>query len=96
MLRADSFSSALFSVVTVCDVFCVHIITICSIEFLSEARRFIKCGQRSVTFDELKNAIKKENTHVCECLSSFKSGEPNSITKEPIYVGCNFGFIVYL
>ena len=22
--------------------------------------------------------------------------EPNSITKEPIYVGCNFGFIVYL
>ena len=35
-----------------------------------------KDGQRSVTFEELKNAIKKENTHECECLSSFKSGDP--------------------
>ena len=33
------------------------------------------------------------------CFKPFESsvdGEPNSITKEPIYVGCNFGFIVYL
>ena len=35
-----------------------------------------KDGQRSVTFEELKNAIKKENTHKRECLSSFKSGDP--------------------
>lgn len=42
-----------------------------------------KDGQRSVTFDELKNAIKKENTHECECLSSFKSGDPYGNRKSP-------------
>ena len=49
----------------------------------------------SVTFDELKEN-KKTNTQKSECSSLLMVGEPNSITKEPIYVGCNFGFIVYL
>ncbi len=37
-----------------------------------------KDGQRSVTFDELKNATKKENTHERECLSlsSLINGDP--------------------
>ena len=39
---------------------------------------------------------RKPGNHVSTLFPGSLNGEPNSITKEPIYVGCNFGFVVYL
>ena len=47
--------------------------------------------------DKARNPQKrKSGNHASTLFPDSLNGEPNSITKEPIYVGCNFGFIVYL